>query len=184
MRDNGTRPRANPIWFTQDEELLISKIIDEIIEEDNLNVMAYNISGDHIHLLLVCEEEEVSPIMQKIKAKTARAVNIRRGNTIPTGNFDKGACSLVDGNRRGEKQTSLWTQKFGKKRIFTEDHLFAAVKYIEDNRIKHKLPPLPMPANRRSLVKTKSYEEAFATEYKPGIDIITEKTPSQDGEKT
>ncbi|MBS9768533.1 MAG: transposase, partial [Flavobacteriaceae bacterium] len=98
LRDNGTRPKANPIWLEEEEEKIITQIIAEIVEEDDLNVMAYNICGDHMHLLLVCEEVEVSKIMQKIKAKTARAVNIYRGHTVP----NKGADSI---NKGGNNNT-------------------------------------------------------------------------------
>ncbi len=106
-RDNGTKPHADPEWLSMDEELLITKIVSEIVIEDQLNVLAYNICGDHMHLLLVCEEGEVPRVMQKIKSKTARAVNIHRGITrehAPLSNAE-----------RGVTQHSLWTQKFGCK---------------------------------------------------------------------
>jgi TaqI-like C-terminal specificity domain/Eco57I restriction-modification methylase/Transposase IS200 like len=78
----GTKPEPQVIPLTEEEELLITEIIVKIVVEDGLNVMAYNICRDHMHLVLVCEEEELSKIVQKIKSKTARAVNIKRGVTI------------------------------------------------------------------------------------------------------
>ncbi len=81
LRDNGLRPKAEPIWLEREDEILIAQTMAEIIREDQLNVMACNICGDHMHILLVCEEQEVPKIIQKIKAKTSRAVNIAKGVT-------------------------------------------------------------------------------------------------------
>jgi type I restriction-modification system DNA methylase subunit/REP element-mobilizing transposase RayT len=78
----GTKPEPQVLPLTEAEELLITEIIVKIVVEDGLHVMAYNICRDHMHLVLVCEEEELSKIVQKIKSKTARAVNIKRGVTI------------------------------------------------------------------------------------------------------
>jgi len=80
-RDGGGNPLPNYTFLTQEEEVLITKEIIEIAENDQLNIMAFNVCGDHIHLLLVCEEESVPSIMQKIKSKTARSVNIAKGIT-------------------------------------------------------------------------------------------------------
>ncbi|MHB0755681.1 Eco57I restriction-modification methylase domain-containing protein [Polaribacter sp. M15] len=80
-RDGGTNPLPNYTKLTPEEEVIITKEIIAIAEEKKLNIMSYNICGDHIHLLLVCEEEEVPKMMQIIKAKTARKINIHRGVT-------------------------------------------------------------------------------------------------------
>ncbi len=83
-RDGGLRPKAEPIWLGQEDELLITKVIAETVEKDGLNLLAYNICGDHMHFILVCEEEEVDKIVGKIKAVSARAYNIEKGITIPS----------------------------------------------------------------------------------------------------
>ncbi|NCQ12117.1 MAG: N-6 DNA methylase [Bacteroidetes bacterium] len=82
-RDLGTNPYPNYTKLTAPEELLITQTVAEIVAEDELNVLVYNICGDHMHLLLVCEAEEQSSIVQKIKAITAKKVNIARGVTRP-----------------------------------------------------------------------------------------------------
>ena len=83
LRNNGTRPYPEPMLLSEEEEIIITETVAKIVEEDKLNVLAYNICFDHMHLLLVCEEEEVSKIMGKIKSMTARAVNIAMGRTVP-----------------------------------------------------------------------------------------------------
>ncbi len=153
----GTMPEPQIIPFTEDEELLITQIIVDIVVADSLNIMAYNICRDHLHLTLVCEEEELPKIMQKIKAKTARAVNIKRGVTViaATDNVQLSPAETTEhaplsspetqvplSKTRGEKQNSLWTQKFGCKEITDEEQLWNTINYIRTNREKHGLPPL------------------------------------------
>jgi hypothetical protein len=77
--DLGTNPYPNVIYFTPEDDFLISQTIAEILQEDNLNIHSYNICADHIHLLLVCELEEVPTIMQKIKERTSYNIGKHKG---------------------------------------------------------------------------------------------------------
>ncbi|MCH7524047.1 MAG: N-6 DNA methylase, partial [Bacteroidetes bacterium] len=70
-RDLSTNPYPNVVYFTPEDDLLITKTIAKIVKEDGLNLLAYNICADHIHLLLVCHINEIPRIMQKIKGRTA-----------------------------------------------------------------------------------------------------------------
>ncbi len=81
LRDHGMRPYADPMWLDPMEEKIVTETVAEIVKADGLNVLAYNVCGDHMHLVLVCEEEEVPKIVGKIKSMTARAVNIAMGRT-------------------------------------------------------------------------------------------------------
>ncbi|MDO9275417.1 MAG: TaqI-like C-terminal specificity domain-containing protein, partial [Lutibacter sp.] len=155
-------------YFTEDDEFIITQTIANIVKEDSLNVLAYNICADHIHLLLVCEEENVPIIMQRIKGKTARAHN-----------SNKGINPLVQ--KENEKSVPLWTQKFGCKEITTEAHLFTAIDYIKHNRSKHNLP---QHSNKgfKPLVENFicDYEHAFRHEYKGGFDVVIGNPPYVD----
>ena len=95
LRDHGTRPYPEPMLLSMEEEIIITETVAKIVEEDKLNVLAYNICFDHMHLLLVCEEEEVPKIVGKIKSMTARAVNIAMGRTIPTKENPKGQTAVA-----------------------------------------------------------------------------------------
>jgi len=184
-RDGGANPYPNYEKLTAEEEVIIAKETKSIVEEDDLRVLAFNVCGDHIHLLLVCEEEEVPKIMQKIKAKTARAVNIHKGITTPSrehaplANDDAPSSSSREHaplNKRGKKQNSLWTQKYGCKPITDETQLHNTINYIESNRSKHELP-------QSKTLKALIYElccteeEAFAPEYKGGFDVVIGNPP-------
>jgi type I restriction-modification system DNA methylase subunit/REP element-mobilizing transposase RayT len=198
-RANGAIPEPQVIWLTEEEETLITKTVVEIIEQDNLNVLAYNICRDHFHLLLVCEEQERDRIVQKIKAKTARAVNILRGVTIPTSTITRdhtpdsritrehAPLSLVkeaplsidtEEKTRGEKQNSLWTQKYGCKEIKDEQQLNNTIEYIRNNRVKHELTTLPVLQQGSMLPWLyQTQEQVFRTEYKGGFDVIIGNPP-------
>lgn len=174
-RENGLRPQAQPIWLELEDEILITKTISEIVIEDKLNVLAYNICGDHIHFLLVCEETEVSKIVGKIKGKTSRVFN-----------NNKGINPLVQ--KGEEKSVSLWTQKFGCNEITDEKQLWNTVEYIQNNRTKHELPSLldnkgflnnkginPLVREIEKMICT--FDHAFRTEYNGGFDVVIGNPP-------
>ncbi|TXD84288.1 N-6 DNA methylase [Subsaximicrobium wynnwilliamsii] len=71
-RDLGTNPYPNVVYFTDADDLIISQTIAQIVKEDGLRLLAYNICGDHIHLLLVCDIADIPRIMQKIKSVTSK----------------------------------------------------------------------------------------------------------------
>ncbi|MDR2083878.1 MAG: N-6 DNA methylase [Bacteroidales bacterium] len=191
-RYNGTLPEPQVYPLSDNDEQIITETIAKIVKEDGLNVMAYNICVDHLHLLLVCEEEEVPKIVGKIKSMTARACNIARGVTIP---YNNGACPIVKEKetacrplveeKRGETQVPLWTQKFGCKEITSDEQLWNTVEYIRNNRVKHGLADSDADTtNKRacSLVKEiaeieTDFEHAFRTEYKGGFDVVIGNPP-------
>jgi REP element-mobilizing transposase RayT len=162
---------GEPVWLTEEEEQIITRTIAEIAVKDQLNILAYNICGDHVHIALVCEEEEVEKITGKLKSMSARAANIAMGRTVPaTTGRTRGHAPVADEEAvaaslsrtrgraplsiseptdetpvslsRGETQTVLWTQKFGCKEITSKEQLQNTINYIRNNRKKHGLPDL------------------------------------------
>ena len=150
-------------WLSEKDEIIITEIIAEIVKKDNLNVVEYNICGDHLHLLLICEEEELTKVVGKIKGKSSRLYH-----------NNKGINPLVQKN--GEKSVSLWTQKFGKSEIKTENYLNNTIDYIRNNRIKHKLPD-NKGINPLIQQMCCSVEHAFRTEYNGGFDVVIGNPP-------
>ena len=153
LRDHGMRPYADPMWLDPMEEKIVTETVAEIVKADGLNVLAYNVCGDHMHLVLVCEEEEVSKIVGKIKSMTARAVNIAMGRTTAghaplsrenDADADVGTAGHAPLSRptRGETQCSLWTRKYGCVELDSAEYLYNAIEYVKNNRKKHGLPPL------------------------------------------
>ena len=154
LRYHGTKPEADPIILTAEEELLVCQTIDDMVKAYSLNIMAFNICRDHFHMLLVCEEEEVAKIVGMIKSKTAIAVNKHRGST-----------------NTSDKSRSVWTQKYGCNEITTKEQFQQTIQYIANNRIKHELPPLSV---KMAIV---DYETAFRDEYAGGFDVVIGNPP-------
>ena len=164
-RDGGTNPLPNYTKLTEKEEILITKEIIAIAERDALNIMSYNICGDHIHLLLICEEEEVPNIVRRIKGHTARVYN-----------NNKGINPLV--KEKKEKSVSLWTQKYGSKEIKDDTQLHNTLAYIKNNREKHDLPVnKKLKSLLQNQVFNQTHEAVFATEYTGGFDVVIGNPP-------
>ena len=157
-RDGSLRPNAEGIWMDEKAELLVSETIAKVVKEDDLRVMAYAICGDHIHLLLVCGEDEISSIVGKIKAVSAKEHNAAKVRSKEHASVSKGEDVIPSTGERAfpstrghvplskegkegkkEKHVSLWTQKFGCKEIVDEKQLWNTVEYIQNNRAKHGL---------------------------------------------
>ncbi|MDR1761085.1 MAG: DUF559 domain-containing protein [Bacteroidales bacterium] len=156
---------ADPRFMTEEDNTIITKTIAEIVKEDKLNVLAYNVCRDHLHILLVCEEDELDKIVGKIKGKTARACNLYKGiNPLVQ---KEGACSVP-----------FWAQKFYRKEILDERQLYNTIEYIENNRIKHELPPLGIDTTSKGTCPIVcDIEHAFRTEYKGGFDVVIGNPP-------
>ena len=150
----------NPIWLTDKDEIIITETFANIVEEDKLKILAYNICGDHIHMIITCEETKLSQIIGKIKAKSGRRCNIERGITIPSKTQRRdttrgyiplsGKLPVCPGPSLAKASEShikpdkirhnpFWTQKFGKVEITSEKQLHNTIEYIQNNREKHEL---------------------------------------------
>ena len=46
-----------------EQEYIITKLLEQIIKELDLEIFAYNICNDHIHIILISEEKELSTII-------------------------------------------------------------------------------------------------------------------------
>jgi len=164
-RAMGTMPEPHINYLTDKDEMVIAETVFVLVKEQNLNILAFNVCKDHIHIVLVCEEEDVNEIVRKIKGRTAREVNLNNG-----------IQPLV--KEKGEKSIPLWTQKFGCKEIVDENQLVNTINYIKTNRAKHQLPDNSI-KGFKPLVESIacSYEHAFREEYKGGFDVIIGNPP-------
>ncbi|MDD3721931.1 MAG: Eco57I restriction-modification methylase domain-containing protein [Lutibacter sp.] len=193
-RDLGTNPTPNIRYFTEEDEFVITQTIANIVKEDNLNVLAYNICADHIHLLLVCEEENITKIVQKIKSITSKnCTQTREHALLPTREQNLLSTrehallptrehALLSTREHAplpntKKQTPLWTQKFGCKEITTEEHLFTAIDYIKHNRSKHNLPQHSKVLKLLIENFVCDYKHAFRDEYNGGFDVVIGNPP-------
>ncbi|MBN2411711.1 transposase [candidate division KSB1 bacterium] len=110
--------RQSPLILDTDDEREITSIIAQIVNEDNLQILAYNICKDHIHLILLCHEEEISNIVRKLKGKSTQLYKQRHNI---------------------QEIFHLWAQKFSCTVIEDEEQLVNSIEYVKYNRLKHAL---------------------------------------------
>lgn len=175
----GTKPYQKVYPLTMEEEVLIAETVRDLVLELNWRIAAFNCCRDHIHLLVVCEENEVTKIMHRLKGRTARVCNAHRtANRRAKGiNPLGGACDI---NPLGcacdkkpheyynptilkDKSTPFWAQKFHRKPIRSFDQYWNTYNYIFGNRAKHGLAHHPQ---LRGVIEqfVKTYEECFSDE--------------------
>ncbi len=175
MYDNYVK-RGEPVWLSAKEEKIVSETLAEIVKADKLNISAYNICGDHMHILLVCEEKEIPKIVGKIKSMTARACNIAMERTIPTTRGHAPLRGKTHAPLRGKTQASLWTQKFDRKKITDNEQYSNTLNYIRNNRTKHELSP-----NKKLHKIINGFvcttKHAFRKEYNGGFDVVVGNPP-------
>ncbi len=162
--------KGEPTELNLEQEISLTEIFKKIIKDNNFKVLAYNICKDHVHIIVVCEFEEVHTVAQKLKGASSRLYS------------SKGFKPL------GE---SLWSQKFFFANLdvmklseisnqvgysFKDKYIDTATRYIENNRNKHNLP------YSKELEKLISefvltQEQAFVDEYKGGFDVVIGNPP-------
>ncbi len=106
------------VYLDNNDALKVTEIISSIVVEDKYNCLAYNIFVDHIHILLVCEEEELPNIVRKLKGKSAQKFKEHLGISK-------------------DETYHLWAQKFDQKLIESHQQLNNTIEYIKNNREKH-----------------------------------------------
>ena len=62
----------NQVHLVLGEEILLTRIIRDIVKENEYQMLAYNICKDHVHLLPVCKLETLTEIIQKIKSVSSK----------------------------------------------------------------------------------------------------------------
>ncbi len=195
MFDNYVK-KGKPVWLSEKEEVIVTETIAGIVKKDKLNMVAYNICGDHAHFIVACTEEELPKIVQKLKAMSARACNIAMGRTIPGTEQGEHAPRKESGEspgtpehapayseergkhapQRGKTQHHLWASKFDHKEITSNEQLDNTIAYIQNNRKKHELSDNKTVQNLTEEMCI-SRAHAFRTEYSGGFDVVIGNPP-------
>lgn len=111
------------IILDEEMEKEITAYILEIVKENQLGVLAYNICRDHVHMVILCEENKLSETIRKLKGKSTH---------------------LYKQKHNIANEFHLWAQKFnasvieGKQGV-VQPLLFKAIEYVVYNRQKHNL---------------------------------------------
>jgi REP element-mobilizing transposase RayT len=117
--------------LTLQEEEILAEELGKAAKEYNLNILECNICADHVHAIIVCEEEELSAMVGKWKGRSAFTYNRRVNPSVS----DEPA-NYADGTIE-----KFWAKSFHKKEIIGEQQLKNTIAYIRNNRKKHQLDP-------------------------------------------
>lgn len=193
------------VEFDLKEEIELTKIIGNIITESGFECLGFNVCKDHVHMILVCTEKELSSTVQKIKSISSKLFH-RINSSIDTAHDFQHTMEHVPleteselssgkntfgSHSKGDKiYTPLWSQKFFSIETeswkwiasneagfpYTVTHLDRALDYIADNRSKHDLPES---AELQNIIDdfVITPEQAFAEKYKGGFDVVIGNPP-------
>ena len=122
---------GEPVWLDEEAEYKITTYFREVIKKYNIGCLAYNICGDHVHMLIVSKKEDLPAVVRTLKSISARKYHISIGVT----EVNKGP---------GQRVNHLWAREYNSTLIAGNKQLQGIMEYIERNRDKHGLPPLDM----------------------------------------
>ncbi len=111
-------PVKKPVIFCDGDQREIIGYLCQIIANNKFKVLAINILSEHVHLVLVCKEEERDSIVKTLKSHSTYLYKKQRGIKC---------------------RYSLWAQKYSYRTKGNEKSLFNAIEYVESNREKHNV---------------------------------------------
>jgi len=155
---NGEMYVDRSVYLDDKDTLKVTGLISDIVVEEKYNCIAFNIGEDHIHILLVCDEKELTNIVRKLKGKSAQKFKEYLGITK-------------------DETFNLWAQKYNRKPISSNEQLINTIEYIETNRIKHNLPDINKGLQPLVQKMVCTRQQAFRTEYAGGFDVVIGNPP-------
>ena len=188
------------------QEIKLAEIFAEIAKNYELEILAWNICKDHLHIVLACTEEELYHQVRLMKSISSKKLNewMNTENPIAEENTNPmGLDPLLSDNARlrealedaasyfpNEHNNHLWSQKFFSvdteswKWISDQEsgfpyvatHLSNAIDYILWNRKKHQLPKS---TELEEIIAgfVKTPEEVFKNKHKGGFDVVIGNPP-------
>lgn len=126
---------ASAVRLDEVARIIIASALAKKIKEKNYRVLALNVLDDHVHIVLVCEETELSEIIRELKGYSSFEYNRE--------------CSL---SSQGEgRKTKLWAKGSYKKLLETEEQMNNAIEYVNSNHLKHGLSDKASSQNHQQL---------------------------------
>jgi REP element-mobilizing transposase RayT len=121
-------------YFLNDEDrVIIYNLICGKLEQDWIKDFTLNVLTDHVHIVLMYEESNLSELIQKIKwGVSYEYTKIKK---------------IV--NKWEWRKNKIWARWFSKTYLDTEEHFEKAVKYTLDNHKKHEILDIYQLVNRR-----------------------------------
>lgn len=126
--------KGQGIILNLQEEIILTTYISQILSKYNYKCYAYNICSDHVHIILGCKLEKIAFNIQRLKSISSRKFNIAMGKTTPSKKKN------TFQNSKKHTQTRLWARGYYVNELNSDQKLYNALQYIQQNRVKHNLP--------------------------------------------
>ena len=121
-------------WYFLDDEarVLIYDLINNKLDREWIKAFTLNILSDHVHLVLMYEENDLSEFIRKVKWAVS--------------------FEYFKSKKYSEKwlwrQNKLWARGFSKTYLDTQEHYDKAIKYTLENHKKHEIKSIYQLVNR------------------------------------
>ncbi len=112
-------------WYFLDYEdrILIYNLISDKLKEEWIEKFTLNVLSDHVHLIFMYEENNLSEFIRKIKWWVSFKY-----------------CRIKEfWENLWWRQNKIWARWFSKTYLDTEEHYKKAIKYTLENHIKHEI---------------------------------------------
>ena len=135
-------------------------------------------ASEHAPLSLLPDNDasEHAPLLDSDGSGHAPLLNTDASGTSLSPDSEASGITTDSDNARGATQHSLWTQKFGKTIVDSQEYYLNAMEYIRNNRTKHGLPANPeIETLKKEFICTE--EHALRPEYTGGFDVVIGNPP-------
>ncbi len=121
--------------LTPKEEEILAECLAIAAKEKNLNITECNICVDHVHAIIVCEQEELENNMRLWKGRSAYIYNRCVNPSVALRQYDENyQRDYSDGTIQ-----KFWAKSYHATLIESQEQMFNTVQYIRTNREKHGL---------------------------------------------
>ena len=120
-------------FFYKEDRIIIYNLISEKLLEEWIRKFTLNVLSDHIHLVLMYEENNLSEFIRKIKWYVSfKYTRIKKF-------WESWEW----------RKNKIWAKWFSKTYLDTDEHLEKAIKYTIDNHNKHEIKNILQLVNKR-----------------------------------
>lgn len=119
-------------FLNDKDRILIYNLICTKLEKECIKNFTLNVLSDHIHLVFMYEENNLSEFIRKIKGSVS---------------FNYSKIKKFS-EKWGWRQSKIWARWFSKTYLDNDEHYEKAIKYTLENHQKHEIKSIYQLVNR------------------------------------
>ncbi len=128
--------RGEPFIFKENQRNDVYNYLVGKILKEGYKILALNVLDDHVHCIVVCEENELDEIVRNLKGYSSYSLSRQLKLSVDS----KG------------RQSKIWAKGYSHTYIDTDEHLQNGIIYINENHKKHGLAPIDRQPMGRQLL--------------------------------